>query len=247
VLSEARLALNRLKAEFSSIYSKLYFRHPVLARSTEEIAALLQDILRRDLVWNLRDISWIAPDVLNEGRLFRSSALSRFEHEREYDTLLEKLGIQRIIDLRYDHERARYPYSDHTSEKIEIVQLSMGKVPDSEKVFGLRTGNTHVDMLDNSSVFKRFFSLLAEGIPTLVHCHSGKDRTGVMIAPLYLAMGFSVNIAYRDFLASGMDLIEKDADEFFGRIEELGGIDEILNRLGVDARDVRYICKWLLK
>lgn len=247
MLSEARPALNRLKAEFSSIYSKLHSRHPVLARTTEEIAALLQDILRRDLVWNLRDISWIAPDVLNEGRLFRSSALSRFEQEREYDTLLDRLGIQRIIDLSYDHERARYPYSDHTSEKIEIVQLSMGMVPDSEKVFGLRTGNTHVDLLDNSLVFKRFFSLLAEGISTLVHCHSGKDRNGVLIAPLYLAMGFPVNIAYRDFLASGMDLIEKDADEFFGRIEKLGGIDEILNRLGVDARDVHYICKWLLK
>lgn len=187
------------------------------------------------------------PDVLNEGRLFRSSTLSRFEQEREYDTLLDRMGIQRIIDLRYDHERARYPYSDHTSNKIEIVQLSMGKVPDSKKVFGLRTGNNHVFMLDNSLVFKRFFSLLAEGIPTLVHCHSGKHRTGVLIAPLYLALGFPVNIAYRDFLASGMDLTEKDADEFFGRIEELGGIDEILNRLGVDARDVRYIRKWLLK
>ncbi|NJD76236.1 MAG: hypothetical protein FIB08_03965 [Candidatus Methanoperedens sp.] len=247
VLSEARPVLKRLKAEFSSIYSKLYSRHPMLARSTEEIVVLLQDILSRDMVWNLRDISWIAPDVLYDSKLFRSSTLSRFEHEREYDTLLVRLGIRRIIDLRYDHERARYPYSVHTSRQIEIVQLSMGKEPESQKVFGFRTGNTHLDMLDNSVVFKRFFSLLAEGIPTLVHCHSGKDRTGVLIALLYLAMGIPVNIAHRDFLVSGMDLTEKDADEFFGGIEELGGNEEILNRLGVDKQDVRSIRGWLLK
>lgn len=56
-----------------------------------------------------------------------------------------------------------------------------------------------------------------------------------------------MNIAYRDFLESGMDLTEKDADVFFGGIEELGGIDEILNGLGVDVRDIRSICWWLLK
>lgn len=247
VLSEARPVLNRLKAEFSSIYSKLRFKHSMLARSTEEIIALLQDILNRDLVWNLRDISWFAPDVLYEGRLFRSSTLSRFEHEREYDTLLDRLGIQRIIDLRYDHEKARYPYSDRTSKQVEIVQLNMGMESASRKVFGPCKGIIHVDLIDNSVVFKRFFSLLAEGIPTLVHCHSGKDRTGVLIALLYLAIGIPVDFAYRDFLASGMDLTDKDADEFFGRIKELGDINAILNRLGVGTQDVHSICQWLLK
>lgn len=247
MLSEVRPVLNRLKVEFSGVYSKLCSKHSTLARSTEEVATMLQDILSRDMVWNLRDISWIAPDILNEGRLFRSSTLSRFEHEREYDTLLDRLGIHRIIDFRNEYERARYPYSDHTSRRVEIIQLSMGMESDSKRVFGLRTGITHVDLLDNSFIFERFFSLLAEGIPTLVHCHSGKDRTGVLIALLYLAIGLPVNIAYRDFLASGMDLTEKDADEFFGRIEGLGGINEILNRLGVDSRDVHSIRGWLLK
>jgi predicted nucleotidyltransferase len=247
VLSEARPVLNGLKAEFSSIYSKLRFKHSMLTRSTEEIITILQDILNRDLVWNLRDISWISPDVLYEGRLFRSSTLSRFEHERAYDTLLDRLGIQRIIDLRYDHERARYPYSYHTSRKVKIVQLTMGMESASMKVFGHSTGIIHVDMIDNSLVFKKFFSLLAEGIPTLVHCHSGKDRTGVLIALLYLAIGIPIDFAYRDFLASGMDLTDKDADRFFGRIKELGDINEILNSLGVNPRNVHSICKWLLK
>lgn len=246
VLSEIRPILNRLKAEFLSIYSKLHPRYHSLTRTNKKINDILQDILNRDMIWNLRDIAWVAPDVINEGQLLRSSTLSRFEHEREYDVLLDRLSIRRIIDLRCDHERAQHPYSHHTSRQIEIVELDMGMESDSKRVFGPRTGITHVDFLDNSKVVSDYFSLLAEEIPTLVHCHSGKDRTGVLIALVQLAVGLSVEVAYRDFLASGMDLIKKDVDGFFSRIEELGGIGEVLARLSVAEHEVTAIKRWLL-
>jgi protein-tyrosine phosphatase len=115
------------------------------------------------------------------------------------------------------------------------------------KVFGPLTGILHADLLDNSKVVRKFFSLLADGIPTLVHCHSGKDRTGVLIALTSLAAGVPTELAYKDFLASGMDITDKDADAFFGRIKQLGGIGAILTRLRVPEADVVAVRRWLFE
>ncbi|MCL7413142.1 MAG: tyrosine-protein phosphatase [ANME-2 cluster archaeon] len=246
-ISKARPVLIALKAEFLSEYFKLKSKYSVLTRSTEEVSSMLQDILNRDMVWNLRDVAWVMPDTFNEGRLFRASTLSRFEGQREYDVLLERLGINRIIDLRCAYERARYPYSDYTTSHVEVVHLAMDPKNDTGKVLGPTTGILHADLLDNSKVVREFFSLLADGIPTLVHCHNGKDRTGVLIALASLAAGVPVELAYKDFLASGMDITNKDTDAFFGRIEELGGIDKVLTRLGVPEPDVVAVHRWLLE
>ena len=246
-ISKTRPILIALKAEFLSEYFKLKSKYNVLTRSTEEVSSMLQDILNRDMVWNLRDVSWVMPDTFNEGRLFRASTLSRFENQREYDRILERLGIHRIIDLRCAYEQARYPYSDHTTRHVEVVHLGMDPKNNTGKVLGQTTGILHVDLLDNTKVVREFFSLLADGIPTLVHCHSGKDRTGVLIALASLAAGVPVELAYRDFLASGMDITNKDADAFFGRIEELGGIFEVLTCLGVHRQDVIAVRRWLIK
>ena len=244
-ISKARPVLIALKAEFLSEYFKLKSKYSVLTRSTEEVSIMLQDILNRDMVWNLRDVAWVMPDIFNEGMLFRASTLSRFEGYREYDALLERLGIHRIIDLRCPYERARYPYSDYTTNHVEVVHLGMDPKNSTGKVFGPTTGIMHADLLDNSKVVREFFSLLANKIPTLVHCHSGKDRTGVLIALASMAAGVPVELAHKDFLASGMDITDKDADAFFGRIEELGGIDEVLTRLGVPEQDVVAVRGWL--
>ena len=244
-ISKARPVLIALKAEFLSEYFKLKSKYSVLTRSTEEVSIMLQDILNRDMVWNLRDVAWIMPDTFNEGKLFRASTLSRFEGQREYDVLLGQLGIHRIIDLRCAYERARYPYSDYATSHVEVVHLGMDPKNDTGKVLGPATGILHADLLDNSKVVKKFFSLLADGIPTLVHCHSGKDRTGVLIALASLAAGVPAELAYKDFLASGMDITSKDADAFFSRIEELGGIGSILTRLGVAELDVVAVRRWL--
>lgn len=246
-ISKARPVLIALKAEFLSEYVILKSKYTGLPRTTEEIGAVLQDILNRDMVWNLRDISWIMPETLNKGRLFRSSTLSRFEGQREYYALLERLGVHRIIDLRCAYERARYPYSDYTTRHVEVVHLGMDPKNDVGKVLGPRTNILHADLLDNSKVVREFFSLLAEGIPTLVHCHSGKDRTGVLIALATLAAGVPAELAYKDFLASGMDITNKDADAFFGIIEYLGGINDVLARLDVRKQDVHAIRRWLMK
>lgn len=246
-ISKARPVLIALKAEFLSVHFKLKSKYSVLSRTTEEVATILQDILNRDMVWNLRDVAWVMPDTLNKGRLFRASTLSRFENQREYDVLLERLGINRIIDLRCAHERARYPYSDYTTKQVEVVHLEMDPKNNTGKVFGPLTGILHADLLNNSNVVRKFFSLLADGIPTLVHCHSGKDRTGVLIALASLAAGVPAELAYKDFLASGMDITNKDADAFFGRITELGGIGAILTRLGVPEPDVIAVRRWLFE
>lgn len=245
-LSDAIPKMEHLIAEFLLTYQKLYSKYPDLSRSSKEIFDFTKKILNRDMVWNLRDIAWVAPDVLQEQRLYRSSALSRFESKREYDSLIKRLGIKRIIDLRLEHEVARYPYTDYTYGILDVLHLHMDTKVKDPFIFP-KANAIHPDLLNNADIIRTFFELLAQQIPTLIHCHTGKDRTGVLVALAELAVGVSEEHAKKDFLASGVDITPFDADRFFGWIHELGGVRVILHRTGVPEEHILSVRQWLLK
>lgn len=244
-LSDIPPKLEHMAAEFLLTYGHLYVKYPELPRSPREIFTFIRSILNRDMVWNLRDVAWIAPDILQKGKLYRSSTISRFESRREYELLIKQLGIERIIDLRLEHEISRYPYTEYTYELLDVQHLGMNTKLSSPFVFGPLTSSLHADLLNNTDVIKQFFAFLAKKVPTLVHCHSGKDRTGVLIALAELVAGVPVELAKKDFLATGMDLKEKDADNLFGRVEELGGVHSILQQIGVPQEHVMAVRQWL--
>jgi hypothetical protein len=244
-LSEIPPKMEHMAAEFLLAYGHLYLKYPELSRSPREIFAFIRSILTRDMVWNLRDIAWVAPDILQKGILYRSSTLSRFESRKEYDLLIKQLGIERIIDLRLEHEICRYPYTEYTYEFLDVQHLGMNTKLVAPFVFGPLTNSLHADLLNNADVIRDFFAFLAQRIPTLVHCHSGKDRTGVLIALAELVAGVPEELVKKDFLATGMNLKEKDADNLFGRIEELGGVHNILQEIGVPKEHIMAVKQWL--
>jgi len=241
-LNEIRNKIEHLAIEFREIHSKLFSKNPRINRSPEEIFIYLQEILDRDLIWNFRDVGWTCPELLKEGQLFRSSALSRFNGSRALTKLLEKRNIRRIIDLRLPWEVDRYPYKENP---IEVVSIPMKIRPEERRSLFHGEWPNHVLLIDNDLVIQRVFDTLSDGIPTVIHCHVGRDRTGVVIALIELAVGIPVELVKKDFLSSQMGLREQEFQEIIDAINTKGGIENVLTTLGVTTDEIIKIREWL--
>jgi len=241
-LNELRYKIEHLAIEFREIHSKVFSKIPGIRRIPEEIHSYLQEILDRDLIWNFRDIGWTCPELLREGQLFRSSALSRFDGSRALNKLLERRNIQRIIDLRLPWEIDRYPYKE---TPIEIVSIPMKIRPEESRRLFYGEWPNHVLLIDNDVEIQRVFKALSDGIPTVIHCHVGRDRTGVVIALIELAVGIPVELVKKDFLSSQMGVKEQEFQDIIDAINTNGGIKNILITLGVASDNIIKVKEWL--
>ena len=241
-LNELRNKIERLAIEFREIHSKLFSKNLGIQRSPEEIYSYLLEILDRDLIWNFRDICWTCPELLREGQLFRSSALSRFDGSRALNKLLERRNIQRVIDLRLPWEIDRYPYK---VTPIEIVSIPMKVRPEENRNLFYGEWSNHVLLIDNDLEIQRVFNTLSDGIPTVIHCHVGRDRTGVVLALIELAVGIPVEYVKKEFLSSQMGLKEQEFQEIIDAINTNGGIENVLITLGVANDKISKVREWL--
>ena len=236
--------IESLAVEFGETYGILYSKYSGLEKAPEEIRSFFNKIQTRDMVWNFRDISWIAPNKVQEGCLFRSSALARFDGKVSLSNWLAELGVKRIIDLRRPSESGRFPYCN---VKIEIANVPMGVQPKDQGVISKDSEDLYVQLLDNPKVISTIFSLLSEKIPTIIHCYVGIDRTGVIIALIELLLGLSEKEVRRDYEVSYMTFNRSQFDAFLGKIRELGGIEKALELLGTRKQDIIEVKNWLIR
>jgi predicted nucleotidyltransferase len=243
-LAEIRSRIDSLAIEFRETHSILYSRYRGIDRTPDEIREFLKRIQARDMVWNFRDIAWVSPELVNEGCLFRSSSLARFDDRVALSSWLQEQNIRRIIDLRLSNEIGRYPYSNL---KLEIVNIPLAILANATRHIAKDSDDHYVKLLDNPKAISDVFHLLSEKIPTVIHCHAGRDRTAVIAALVELTAGLSEDEVKRDFAASNMDVRKNQLDPFLSRIKELGGIEETLKVLGVRDQDVTKVQAWLLE
>ena len=152
---------------------------------------------------NFRDIGgWhttFASKVQTDA-VYRAGMFS-FVGEAASDILFENLGVRTVIDLRMDHELAAHPpppmYSRHPdlkavhlpffgSDDIEDLSLPRGFEPEP---WAIRYA-AYTDVAGRHAVVDVFEEILADdGSPTVFHCWSGKDRTGLTTAMLLDLLG----------------------------------------------------------
>ncbi len=241
-LYDLRKTLEQLATEFRETHSRLYWTHSGITRTPKEVDSFMREVLDRDLLWNFRDIAWTCPDILNEGRLYRSSALSRFEDTDALRKAIKVNGIQRIIDLRLPWEIDRHPYRN---TETEIVTVPMTIRPEKDRKIFHGNWPNHVLLVDNDSEIQRVFTLLSDGIPTAIHCHAGRDRTGIVITLVMLVAGVPLQYVKKDFLSSKMGLKAMEFERFIEAVNSHGGIEGILTRFGVDNETLEIVRKWL--
>jgi protein-tyrosine phosphatase len=186
------------------------------------------------------------------GLLYRSVAL---DAATDADlAALASLGIRTVIDLRTAMEQARKP--DRLPAGARLLSLDLlvdSGEADPAAVFALmedpprastelRDGGTerfylatYRDLVRLPSArdgFARFYRTLAraDARPVLVHCTTGKDRTGWAVASLLLFLGVPREDVMAEYLASDLEVrraFRHVVDDFVAA----GGVREVIEPL----------------
>ena len=168
-------------------------------------------------IGNFRDFGGYAVSGggrLREGLLYRSA---HWAHATDADvTALADYGLSAIVDLRRAVERGAEPcrrWPNFATEVIEndVEEAHLNPNPgfpmhldvDASRArsrgFYARAAHEerHIDL------FRRYFRALggADG-PVLIHCASGKDRTGILVALTHQLAGVHRDDVMADFLAT---------------------------------------------
>jgi protein-tyrosine phosphatase len=169
---------------------------------------------------NFRDVGGYGAaggGTIRRGVLYRSGALGRLT-EADVDAL-NRLGAWTIVDLRHEGERIAAPTHARLSAAA-VHSLPMGSghgaapvprpalltVPDAtaeQAVEAIKTSYRN-SIHDYRYRFLALFDLLLAGTPgpAVVHCTAGKDRTGISVAVVLLALGVDREAVIEDYCAT---------------------------------------------
>lgn len=160
---------------------------------------------------NLRDMGgWPAADGrrVRHGLVYRSGWLG-WQDEDGLEAL-GRLGLHTVLDVRSPEEAARKP--DPALLDVRVLHADAGREDATED---LSEGAGFEDLVRakllasvrmafSSEALPALFRLLLQDstTPLLVHCNSGKDRTGVVMIALLVALGASDDVILADYLLS---------------------------------------------
>ena len=167
-------------------------------------------------IHNFRDYGGY--DVEGGGKM-RSGILWRSAHHQDATAAdldaVDALGIETIIDLRGDDERAAHPckrsegfsarvlFADgNTAGLAPHLQAAKGTIDNETaraRMIDTYAGMPYRPVLVNT--LRLYLAALAEyDAPSLVHCVAGKDRTGFAVAIVHRLLGVHEDDLMHDYL-----------------------------------------------
>jgi protein-tyrosine phosphatase len=145
--------------------------------------------------------------------VFRSDALSALTASDH--VTLRALGVRLVCDLRLPGERRHAPNALPQDAGIECLEPGFIPRGTLDMLANLRAGTLHGGAIiaevtthywhmarDHGETFGMILRRLAEPTarPAVIHCTSGKDRTGFTVALVLLALGVPLDTVFEDYL-----------------------------------------------
>lgn len=199
-------------------------------------------ILRFEGAKNVRDLGGLATVSgahTRRGVVYRADGLSRLT-DADLDQFT-RLGIRTVIDLRHEDERSREP--DRLPDGGEIGVRVRGFTPqgsielfhavnedgaDGRRALEMMRDNYARIVLEHTAELRGIIDdLLAPGAaPHLLHCVSGKDRTGIAVAIILLAVHVARDDVVADYMLSD---VEQQPVDVFGPRARADAIDVVMS------------------
>ena len=205
------------------------------------------------ILWNFRDASKLNTN-LKEKTIYRSSALCLVKEEHKLIETLNKKDINTIIDLRADRELKEHNYSTTIQNSFQVIHAPFD--PWNQSIEFQNTHNTgtnaeiayHFFVIEcKPSIKKVIETVLKNPKHTVIHCHAGKDRTGIIFTLFHLLSGATKEIILLDYLASEMDTEEKLIQILLNQIEKEGGIEQYLLSCDLSKNQINKLKEKLCK
>lgn len=167
-------------------------------------------------VHNFRDYGGYA--VAGGGRLRNGVLWRSAQHEAASDedlAAIDALGLETVIDLRGDDERALHPCrrSERFSARVLFAGgVTAGLAPHLQAARGtIDLATARARMIDTyagmpyrpalvATLRLYLAALAATDAPSLVHCVAGKDRTGFAVAVVHRLLGVHEDDLMHDYL-----------------------------------------------
>lgn len=176
--------------------------------------ALLDRHIRLAGTRNLRDVGgYRAGDgrVTRWRTLLRTDALDRLPAASQAE--LVRLGLRQVIDLRWTSELDEFPSVFRAADAVRYLSVPL---LDEDPGPGKSLADIYRMMLDvrGPQLVEVVRALLEPGgLPAVVGCAAGKDRTGVAIALVLAAIGVPNDVVAGDYALSAELFAAEVADE----------------------------------
>lgn len=202
-----------------------------------------------DGIFNLRDVGgWptVGGSHVLSGRLFRAASLDAITDRGLAE--LGALGLRTVFDLRSSPElerHGRFPV-DRLPVRWEHLASSVGppagddqrsarmlEHPDPMEAMYLETMRT------SGPEFARGLRILADpaNLPAVAHCTSGKDRTGLFVVVIHLAIGVSLDDALAHYVQP-REVTEQTHEQMVARYPEIARLpqEKAMRMAGTNTR-----------
>jgi protein-tyrosine phosphatase len=191
---------------------------------------------------------------LRWGRLWRSDSLADLTADDQ--ALLGSLSLRTLVDLRHEDERVQQPnrlgvqappqthaigFYPHGSEAL--MRRVRGRAVSKQEAHGLLLQMYRHLPLMHAPHYARMLRVLLrpDALPALVHCTSGKDRTGFGMAVVMLALDIPRETILEDYALT--HLYRRNLSFLFGTdadpevVEAIKAADPMFLQASFDAID----------
>jgi protein-tyrosine phosphatase len=193
------------------------------------VIAEQSDSLHLEGLVNLRDLGGLPIEGGGQtrfGRLLRSDSPHHLDEAGA--RALADAGVSTVVDLRTESERTERPNLLVSVGKMRGVSAPIFNDDDEFPSHLVTASDVYGWWLADLGVgIKAAMAAIADArsAPILVHCHAGKDRTGVVVALALLLAGVGVDAIADDYAQSGVQLADMLARDRVSAVER--GMDAV--------------------